>query len=172
MSSLQPKANRPAFWTQSDSARCSKEDQIAGERRYDRRYELHLELHWKLIRRRKVLCEGAGRTVDVSSGGILVEVGRSLPAGLNLELSIAWPVLLHDVAPLQLTVVGRIVRSEGRMAAIRTVQHEFRTLAASVKLPAALPAPARTPLTTVNRVLETAGRGNLISRQMAAVLAM
>jgi hypothetical protein len=105
----------------------SKLPGIAGERRANRRYGLQLDLTWKLVRRGRVLDAGAGHTCDLSSGGILFDAGRDLPAGLNMELSIAWPVLLHDVARLQLTVAGRIVRCTGRMIAIEMVHHEFRT---------------------------------------------
>ena len=62
-------------------------DVISGDRRADRRYEMRLELRWKLVRRRRVLESGTGYTVDLSSGGILIEAGKHLPAGLNLELS-------------------------------------------------------------------------------------
>src|ERR1044072_1756717 len=88
-------------------------DQIAGDRRKDRRYQLQLDLKWKLIRRRRVLDTGTGQTVDVSSGGILFDAGRHLPEGLNVELSLTWPVLLHNVAPMQLVVTGRIKRCNG-----------------------------------------------------------
>ncbi len=44
-------------------------------------------------------------------------------------MSIAWPALLHDVAPMQLVVSGRIVRAEGSYAAVHVSQHEFRTAA-------------------------------------------
>lgn len=108
-------------------------DAIGGDRREDRRYELHLELKWKLIRRRRVLETGTGHTVDVSSGGFLIDAGRHLPEDLNVELSIAWPVLLHDVAPIQLVATGKIVRSNGRRVAVRTVQHEFRTVGLPVE---------------------------------------
>jgi PilZ domain len=101
---------------------------IGGNRRQNRRYHLQLEVKWKLIRRRRVLDTGTGRTVDVSSGGILFDAGRHLPEGLNVELSIAWPVLLHNVAPMQLVVAGKIVRGDGHRVAIETVQHEFRTV--------------------------------------------
>src|ERR1035438_3110345 len=101
---------------------------LNGERREDRRYDIQLELRWKLIRRRRVIDTGTCRTVDLSSGGIMFETGRDLPEGLNVELSIQWPVRLHNVAPLQLIVSGRIVRTGGGWAAIRTVQHEFRTI--------------------------------------------
>jgi len=104
-----------------------KADAIGGDRRQDRRYHLNLDLKWKLIRRRRVLETGKGKTLDVSSGGILFDAGRDLPEGLNVELSIAWPVLLHNVAPMQLVVMGKVVRSGRREVAMQTVQHEFRT---------------------------------------------
>ena len=107
-------------------------DTIGGERRKDRRYHLQLELKWKLIRRRRLLDTGAGRTIDVSSGGVRFDAGRHLPEGLNVELSISWPVLLHNVAPMQLVISGRIVRSAGQRVAIRMVQHEFRTAGTAV----------------------------------------
>jgi hypothetical protein len=105
----------------------AESDEIGGERRQNRRYHLQLELKWKLIRRRRLLDTGAGRTIDVSSGGIRFDAGRHLPEGLNVELSISWPVLLHNVAPMQLVAAGKIVRCDGRQVAIQTVQHEFRT---------------------------------------------
>jgi hypothetical protein len=113
----------------TDWKRQPETERIAGERRQDRRYDLQLDMRWKLIRRRKVLETGTGRTVNVSSGGICFEAERNLPAGLDVELSLSWPVMLHKVAPLQLAVSGRIVRSEGGLTAIRMIQHEFRTLA-------------------------------------------
>ena len=104
---------------------------IGGERRADRRYDLALNVRWKLIRRRRVLDSGTGKTIDVSSGGLLFETDRPLPSGLNIELSIAWPVLLHDVAPLQLVVAGRVVRTVGQRVGVRMTQHEFRTIGVS-----------------------------------------
>lgn len=110
-------------WREQDE----KPEAIHGDRRYDRRYSIALELRWRLVRRRKVLESGTGTTVDLSSGGVLFEAGRALPVGLNVELSIAWPALLHDVSPLQLVVAGRIVRTHGSRTAIQMTQHEFRT---------------------------------------------
>jgi hypothetical protein len=118
---------------------------INGDRRYDRRYDIALEVRWKLVRRRKVLDSGTGTTVDLSSGGVLFEAGRQLPVGLNVELSIAWPALLHNVAPMRLVVAGRIVRTHGSRTAIHMSQHEFRTAgsaadgrAAAMRAPSAL----------------------------------
>jgi hypothetical protein len=102
-------------------------DTIGGERRKDRRYQLQLELKWKLIRRRRLLDTGTGRTIDVSSGGIRFDAGRHLPERLNVELSISWPVLLRNVAPMQLVATGKIIRCAGRQVAMQTVHYEFRT---------------------------------------------
>jgi hypothetical protein len=106
-------------------------DSISGDRRSDRRYEIRLDLRWKLIRRKRVLETGTGYTVDLSSGGISFLTDRTLPAGLNVELSVAWPAMLHNVAPMQLVVSGRIVRSKGQFVGVRMVQHEFRTMGTS-----------------------------------------
>src|ERR1035441_7462245 len=105
----------------------AESEAINGDRRRDRRYQLQLELKWKLIRRRRVLDRGTGKTVDVSSGGIIFDAGGHMPEGLNVELSIAWPVLLHNVASMQLVATGKIVRVNGHQLAIQTTQHEFRT---------------------------------------------
>lgn len=132
-------------------------DTIAGDRRRDRRYGIELDVRWKLIRRRRLLESGEGHTLDVSSGGILFDAGRPLPAGLNVELSITWPVMLHNVAPLQLLVYGKIVRSEGRRTAIRMVQHEFRTAGAVMERRLALATGARSASTVLSRVGGTNG---------------
>jgi hypothetical protein len=122
-------------------------ESIAGERRQDRRYDLHLDLRWKLIRRKRVLETGTGRTLDLSSGGILIEADQHLPVGLNVELSLAWPVMLHNVAPMQLVISGRIIRSVGERAAIRMVQHEFRTAGVPAEHRGVLAMASRTPVT-------------------------
>jgi hypothetical protein len=106
--------------------------EISGDRREDRRYALLLAVRWKLIRRRRVLDSGVGQTIDLSSGGILFSAGREMPEGLNVELSITWPVMLHQIAPLQLVAAGRIVRSYTPHVAIQMTTHEFRTVGAPV----------------------------------------
>jgi PilZ domain len=96
-------------------------ERIGGDRRSDRRYNIALEVRWNLLRRIELLDSGTGRTVDLSSSGILFETGRKLPVGLKVHLSIAWAVLLHNTALMQLIVKGRIVRSDGARAAVQTL---------------------------------------------------
>jgi hypothetical protein len=106
---------------------------IAGERRQDHRYDIELDLHWKLIRRKRVVSTGVGRTLDLSSSGVLFDAKRELSQGFNVELSVSWPVLLHNVAPMQLLITGKIVRVEGSRVAVRCTQHEFRTAGISAE---------------------------------------
>ena len=128
-------------------------DSISGDRRRDRRYQLQLDLKWKLIRRRRVLDTGTGHTVDLSSGGVLFDAGRALPEGLNLELAVSWPVLLHNIAPMQLVVYGRIKRCSGRLIALQTIQHEFRTTGSTPDQRGSLPSPSRPPTLLSSRAL-------------------
>ena len=104
-----------------------------GERRKCRRYGIDLDLRWKLIRRRRLLESGVGHTVDLSSSGILFNGDRLLPIGLDVELSISWPVLLSNAVPMQLIVYGQVVRSTQDCTAVVMVQHEFRTAGMSAK---------------------------------------
>jgi hypothetical protein len=136
-------------------------EEIAGERRQDRRYEIQLDLRWRLVRRRRVLESGTGRTIDLSSGGIQFETDRPLPAGLNVELSIAWPAMLHNVAPLQLVVSGKIVRSSGRRIAIQKTQHEFRTVGIAADHRALSSTPSRPPTTLVAKPQAIFAAGNM-----------
>lgn len=127
-----------------------KGEGIAGERRGDRRYDLQLELRWKLIRRKRVLESGTGHTLDLSSGGLLFETDRMLPVGLNVELSVAWPVMLHNVANMQLVISGRIMRSTGQRTAVQMSQHEFRTAGVPADRRPVLSIASRTPVNPVN----------------------
>lgn len=113
-------------------------DGISGERRESRRYRIVLDLRWSVVRRRKVLASGAGRTLDLSSSGLLFDAGRPLPVGSRVELSIAWPALLYKTTSIQLMVYGRIIRADGSRNAVLMVRHEFRT--ASTRDPLARPA--------------------------------
>ncbi len=102
-------------------------EEIGDDRRSSRRYGLALEVRWQLLRRKRIQDSGKGCTVDLSSGGILFDAGRTLPVGQKVFLSISWPVLLHDAARMQLTVDGRVVRSDSAGVAVQMMKHEFRT---------------------------------------------
>ena len=98
------------------------------ERRIDYRYDISLDLRWQLVHRRRVILSGTGRTLDLSRGGIRFDAGQRLPVDLAIELTIAWPMPLHNLRKMQLLVSGRIVRTSGTQVAIRMSQHQFHVV--------------------------------------------
>lgn len=93
------------------------------------RYPICLDLQYKLLRGSRVEQAGTGKTVNISSGGVLFETDDWLPPRGSVELALEWPFLLQGVCSLKLVMRGRIVRSEsnGRAIAVRADFHEFRT---------------------------------------------
>jgi hypothetical protein len=89
-----------------------------------------LEIEYKLLRKGRVERLGLGKTLNVSSGGVLFEANEPLPAGSSIELLMQWPFLLEGVCPLKLVIQGSVVRSDSNGVAVRTKQHEFRTAGA------------------------------------------
>src|SRR5579864_1000075 len=88
-------------------------------RRAAPRYPIRAELYYRVIYGYEVLGTGRGRSLNISSSGILIEADHTLPPGSLIELSIAWPVRLHNVTALQLWVTARVVRTEGYRTALR-----------------------------------------------------
>jgi hypothetical protein len=63
----------------------------------------------------------------LSSGTVLFEADRPLPAGLNVTLSIAWPVSLSKSVGLTLRVSGHIIHARRKIAALAMTRYEFHT---------------------------------------------
>jgi hypothetical protein len=70
---------------------------------------------------------GDGKTLNISSCGVLFTTGHMLLPGRRLELSISWPAQLNNKCALKLVARGRVVRFEQGRAAIEIQQYEFRT---------------------------------------------
>jgi hypothetical protein len=100
-----------------------------GDQRAKDRYPITLELQYKLLDKGRVERVGVGRTVNISSNGVLIETDRSLPTGGSVELAMKWPFLLRGICGMKLVVRGRIVRCHANMTAtaVRAESHEFRT---------------------------------------------
>jgi hypothetical protein len=72
---------------------------------------------------------GTGKTLNIGSGGVLFTTEEQLPLGRTVELSVNWPARLDGTCPLKFVAVGRVIRSEPGMAAVRIERYEFRTRA-------------------------------------------
>jgi PilZ domain len=100
------------------------------ERRGSRRMSIENEVQYRVLSRGEKGVEetqALGKTVNISSSGVLFTTGHLLPLGRRIELAIQWPAQLDNKCPLKLMARGRVVRFEGDRAAIEIMQHEFRT---------------------------------------------
>ena len=105
------------------------------ERRLKFRYPLDLSVRFRCHSGSR-FC-GAGRAVNVSSGGLLMVFRQIVPqgeiiVGARVDLSIEWPSLLNGTTPLQLCAVGRVVRQKASGFAASFERYQFRTAGNSV----------------------------------------
>jgi len=96
-----------------------------GDRRSERRYPITADLEYRLICGYQVMQTGIGRTVNLSKSGILFESEIMLPAGTEMEVSIAWPARLRDTVALNLCVSGQVAWSQDKRHALTILRHEF-----------------------------------------------
>jgi hypothetical protein len=97
------------------------------ERRSKRRFQIEQEVRYKMLYGQRIAETGAGKTINVSSGGLWITTENTLTPGLPVELSMSWPVLLNDSCPMKLMIYGCVIRSSGKAAAISIERYEFRT---------------------------------------------
>ncbi len=109
----------------------AQQDQyFENDRRATDRFPIESDLRYKLMEARHILETGQGRTLNMSSGGILFTAETRLLVGRRVELSVEWPAQLNENCGLKLVALGRIVRSNSETAAIRIEKYDFRTRAA------------------------------------------
>jgi len=100
----------------------------AVERRSSRRFPIEQDVCYRTLDNKVAVPEsGTGKTVDISSGGILFGTEQRLRSGKRVEVSVNWPAQLDGGCPLKFVAVGRVVRVEDNRAAVTIEQYEFRT---------------------------------------------
>lgn len=67
-----------------------------------------------------------GRTVNISSHGVLITSAFELPPGTLVAVVIAWPILLRGLQQLALHIQGTVVRSNHGLIALKFSIYEFR----------------------------------------------
>ena len=95
-------------------------------RRRNFRYQVQTSLTFCSTTATGAALVGRGTTLDMSAGGILVELDRTLEAGAVVQLSLAWPGLYHACDYVRLDLTGKVLRSDAKRVAIQIVAHEFR----------------------------------------------
>ena len=97
------------------------------DRRNADRFPIEREVRFRMLNKRNGLQEGVGKTINISSTGVLFTTDQVLVPGKRLELFISWPAQLDNKCQLQLVARGRVARLENGRAAIEIQQYEFRT---------------------------------------------
>jgi hypothetical protein len=105
----------------------NREDSPAN-RRSARRFSLVCDLQYRLLgaSRREL---GTGKTVNMSSGGLLLSTDRLLAPGQRVEVLVKWPVKMDGRIGVKLAVLGEVVRVENKLAiqaAVKIERYEFR----------------------------------------------
>jgi len=109
----------------------SQQGNAQADRRHSDRFPIEREVRYRVLNKRSGEELGDGKTVNISSSGVLFTTEQILLPGRRLELSISWPAQLNNRCALKLVARGRIVRFDGGCAALEIQQYEFRTLAAA-----------------------------------------
>ena len=100
------------------------------DRRRSDRFAIEREIRYRALNKRGGEEAGEGKTVNMSSSGVLFTSGQILRPGRRIELAISWPAQLNNKCALRLVARGRIVRFENGLAAMEIQQYEFRTQSA------------------------------------------
>ena len=99
----------------------------ASDRRGSDRFPIEREVRYKVLSKRNADEAGAGKTVNMSSSGVLFTSDHLLIPGKRIEVSISWPAQLNNTTNLKLVARGRVIRCENGKAALEIQQYEFRT---------------------------------------------
>jgi|SRR5579884_466133 len=106
-----------------------KTNRDSNDRRGADRFPIERDVKYRVLTRKSGEEAGAGKTVNMSSNGVLFTTDHVLLPGRRVEVSISWPAQLNAKVALKLVARGRVVRYEPGMAAIEIQQYEFRTQA-------------------------------------------
>jgi PilZ domain len=110
------------------SNRILRRAEATDDRRASNRLPIERDVRYKLLGGKKSVKQvGMGKTVNMSSGGVLFTTESALPEGERVELAVSWPAQLNQELPLKLVAMGRLVRAGENEAAISIERYEFKT---------------------------------------------
>ena len=114
--------------TSNATPACQQEAKAFKEknRRATNRYPVETLLQFRISGSEVESCWKRGRTLDMSAGGIFIDIPDAAPVDSTVELVIDWLGLYHGKPMVQLLVAGTVVRHDLRGTALRIVSHQFR----------------------------------------------
>jgi len=98
------------------------------DRRASNRLPIERDVHYKVLDGKKtVKYVGSGKSLNMSSGGVLFTTASSLREGERIELAVSWPAKLDDRIPMKLVAIGVLVRTHETQAAMSIERYQFKT---------------------------------------------
>lgn len=101
------------------------------ERRASERFSIDRRIRYRVVSRGRAGVSGNGKTVNMSSVGILIATDHTLSRGWRMEVEVEGPFQVDGQVFSKLVVTGTIVRTETSpvpLAALKISSHEFRTI--------------------------------------------
>ena len=95
------------------------------DRRLGIRFPIEMDLNYRVGT--KSAERMPGRTINISSSGILLHSDVAPICGSKVHMALNWPPLLDNRVPLRLIVQGRVVRAGAGQLAVTFQRFEFRT---------------------------------------------
>lgn len=108
---------------QRRSCSSSKRASYATDRRAYVRYPIELDLWFRATLEDGTALTGTGRSVNISSHGMLLRSDVQLKADAHIYAEVKWPARSEDGPPLVLAISGRILRCVGTKVALRIRRH-------------------------------------------------
>jgi PilZ domain len=112
---------------------------ISGDRRASRRQAVDLCLDYQVMEYGIAVERGNGRILDMSQSGLSFESQCELMPGSLVRLTVHWPLAAEPHSSTELVIRGTVVRSQGKVTAVRILRRDFRIGSRLMDLAACMP---------------------------------
>lgn len=99
---------------------------MSEERRSHQRFDLELPLRYKILGDGSDSTREGGKTINISSSGVLFEANEKVDVQSRLELLIQWPAQRAVKTRTKLYAEGYVVRCYGDRIAVAFTHRAFR----------------------------------------------
>jgi hypothetical protein len=93
------------------------------ERRNRNRYPLQFDLEYRVFTKGHSVVAGSARTVNISSGGVLLTSTEGIKKGELMEISIRWQTVVPTAPNTKLEILGRVIRVDSSGTAVRILRY-------------------------------------------------
>ena len=89
-------------------------------------YPVHAEVEY-VARLGRTVEKGHGEAVQLGGTELVLDCGRPLASGMDIEVRLAWPGSLGILGGLMLHIKGRTSVNQGNRSTVEIVEYDFET---------------------------------------------